>query len=71
MATVYYKLGPGIRQTIKKKIAARLGNKMFNMAVSAGVPAGTANTIGDLCYDTTNADLYCATAASTWTKIVD
>ena len=69
MATVVYKNGPGIRDTIKKLIANKIFNgKSVNFAQSAGVPAGTADGLV-FCWDYSNGDLYVG-SVTTWTEIL-
>ena len=71
MATVVYRNGPAIRDTIKKIIAKKTFNsKLVNFAESAGVPAGTADGLV-LCWDSTDGEDIYIGSVTTWTKIID
>ena len=67
------KAGSGVA-TLEKifiKTGMKSLNKIkLNMFQSAGVPAGAAMGLGDLCWDYTNLDAYiCTVAATTVVKI--
>jgi len=76
---VSYKIGPGLRKKIMGKAIGRLGGKkMVNLCTKAGKPTDNTDLAienSDLCWDSTNNDVYCASAVTgsttTWTKIVD
>lgn len=73
-----YKLGPGIRKEVKRLLLGRFtGKKLQNLCTHDGVPQANSDLAaqnGDICYDTTNSDLYIASSVTstttTWTKFV-
>jgi len=79
MATPYCKVSPGVVKKIRSMMGLRVSQRRSQVTyfTSAGVPSGApyANNNGDICYDTTNEDLYIASgvtkgSATTWTKFV-